>query len=81
MPADYIMRKEPDARRAFLKIRSNLGLSHEEAVLRIERAFDANFRTLLLSDEDLTDEETRGFTVEKIFPNLEELGMIRRSAN
>jgi hypothetical protein len=92
MPADYIMRKDPNARRAYLEMRSNLGLSHEEAELRIERLADANFRTVLFSstEDDLTDEEiedldqrpemwvlaARGFTVEQIFPNLEELGMI-----
>jgi hypothetical protein len=37
MPADYIMRKDPNARRAYLELRSNLGLTHEEAELRIER--------------------------------------------
>ena len=95
MPADYIMRKDPIARRAYLEMRSNLGLSHEEAELRIERLSDANFRTVLLfgaEKDDLTDEEiedldrrpemwvqlARGFTVEQIFPNLEELGMIRQ---
>jgi hypothetical protein len=72
-------------------MRSNLKLSHEEAELRIERLSDANFRTVLFSArDDLTDEEiedldmrpemwiqlARGFTVEQIFPNLEELGMI-----
>jgi len=92
MPADYIMRKDPNARRAYLEMRSNLGLSHEEAELRIERAFDAGFREILLhrAEEDgLSDEDidrrpemwvqlARGFTVEQIFPNLEELGMISR---
>jgi len=74
-------------------MRGNLGLSHEEAELRIERLSDANFRTVLLSHaekDNLTDEEiedldrrlemwiqlARGFTVEQIFPSLEELGMI-----
>ena len=60
MPADYIMRKDPIARRAYLEMRSNLGLSHEEAELRIERLSDANFRTVLLfgaEKDDLTDEE------------------------
>jgi hypothetical protein len=52
MPADYIMRKDLDARRAYLEMRSNLGLSHEEAELRIERLFDANFRTVLLARAD-----------------------------
>ena len=54
MPADYIMRKDPNARRAYLEMRSNLGLSHEEAELRIERAFDAGFREILLhkAEED-----------------------------
>jgi hypothetical protein len=96
MAADYIMRKDPNARRAYLEMRSNLGLTHKEAELRIERLADANFRTVLLSRADegdrLTDEEienvdrrpdmwielARGFTVEQIFPNLEDLGMIRR---
>ena len=89
MPADYIMRKDPNARRAYLEMRSNLGLSHEEAELRIERLFDANFRMVLSShaetDEEIEDLDqrsemwvqlARGFTVEQIFPNLEELGMI-----
>jgi hypothetical protein len=93
MPADYIMRKDPNARRAYLEMRTNLKLSHEEAELRIERLSDANFRTVLFSraeEVDLTDEEiedldrrpemwiqlARGLTVEQIFPNLEELGMI-----
>jgi hypothetical protein len=93
MPADYIMRKDLNARRAYLEMRSNLALSHEEAELRIERVSDANFRTVLLSraeKNDLTDEEiedldrrpemwmqlARGLTVEEIFPNLEDLGMI-----
>jgi hypothetical protein len=91
MPADYIMRKDVNARAAYELMRTNLGLSHEEAELRIERLSDANFRTVLLSaKDDLTDEEiedldrrpemwvlaARGFTVEQIFPNLEELGMI-----
>ena len=60
MPADYIMRKDPNARRAYLEMRSNLGLTHEEAELRIERLSDANFRTVLLfgaEKDDLTDEE------------------------
>jgi hypothetical protein len=58
MPADYIMRKDPNARRAYLEMRSNLKLSHEEAELRIERLSDANFRTVLFSArDDLTDEE------------------------
>jgi hypothetical protein len=95
MPTDYIMRKDVNARRAYLEMRSNLGLSHEDAELRIERLSDANFRTVLLSraaKDDLTDGEiedldrrpemwvlaARGFTVEQIFPNLEELGMISR---
>jgi hypothetical protein len=95
MPADYIMREDPNARRAYQEMRSNLGLSHEEAELRIERLSDANFRTVLFSHaekNDLTDEEiedldrrpemwiqlARGFTVEQIFPNLEDLGMIAR---
>jgi hypothetical protein len=93
MPADYIMRKDPNARRAYLEMRTNLKLSHEEAELRIERLSDANFRTVLFSraeEADLTDEEieeldrrpwmwmqlARGLTVEQIFPNLEDLGMI-----
>jgi hypothetical protein len=92
MPADYIMRKDPNARRAYLEMRTNLKLSHEEAELRIERLSDANFRTVLLSraEDDLTDEgiedldrrpemwvlAARGFTVEQIFPDLEDLGMI-----
>ena len=92
LPADYIMRHDPDAQRAYQEMRSNLGLSHEEAELRIERLSDANFRTVLFSraDDDLTDEEiedldqrpemwiqlARGFTVEQIFANLEDLGMI-----
>jgi hypothetical protein len=96
MPADYIMRKDPNARRDYLEMRSNLGLSHAEAELRIERLSDANFRTVLLAKADkidLTNEEiedldqrpemwvrlARGFTVEQIFPNLEELGMIRQA--
>jgi hypothetical protein len=54
MPADYIMRKDPNARRAYLEMHTNLGLSHEEAELRIERAFDAGFREILLhkAEED-----------------------------
>ena len=93
LPADYIMRHDPDARRAYQEMRYRLGLSHAEAELRIERLSDANFRTVLLfgaEKDDLTDEEiedldrrpemwvlaARGFTVEQIFPNLEELGMI-----
>jgi hypothetical protein len=93
MPADYIMRKDPNAQWAYQEMRGNLGLSHEEAELRIERLSDANFRTVLLSHaekDNLTDEEiedldrrlemwiqlARGFTVEQIFPSLEELGMI-----
>jgi hypothetical protein len=95
LPASYIIKKDPNARRAYLEMRSNLGFTHEEAELRIERCFDANFRTTILSGaekDDLTDEEiedldrrpemwvqlARGFTVEQIFPNLEDLGMIRR---
>jgi hypothetical protein len=94
LPADFIMRKDLNARRAYLEMRSNLNLSHEEAELRIERLSDANFRMLLLSrvEVELTDEEiedldrrpdmwvqlARGFTIEQIFPNLEDLGMIRR---
>jgi hypothetical protein len=84
MPADYIMRKDPNARRAYLEMRSNLGLSHEEAELRIERLSDANFRTVLLhkAEEDgLEDgdvdrrpwmwmQPARRLTVEQIFPNL-----------
>ena len=89
-------RRAPLARRAYLEMRSNLGLSHEEAELRIERCFDANFRAAILykidEPEPPTKEEfdnqdrrpemwvqlARGFTVEQIFPNLEDLGMIRR---
>jgi hypothetical protein len=93
LPADYIMRKDRNARRAYLEMRSNLGLTHEEAELRIERLHDANFRTAILSRValgDLTEEEienldrrpdmwvqlARGFTVEQIFPDLEDLGMV-----
>ena len=94
LPADYIMRHDPDARRAYQEMRYRLGLSHAEAELRIERLSDANFRTALFSraEEDLTDKEladplpdrrpemwvqlARGFTVEQIFANLEDLGMI-----
>ena len=91
-PAAYLMRNDVNARRAYQEMRNNLGLSHEEAELRIERLSDANFRTVLFSraDDDLTDEEiedldqrpemwiqlARGFTVEQIFANLEDLGMI-----
>jgi len=89
-------RRAPLARRAYLEMRSNLGLSHEEAELRIERYFDANFRAAILykidEPEPPTKEEfdnqdrrpemwvqlARGFTVEQIFPNLEDLGMIKR---
>jgi hypothetical protein len=96
MPADYIMRKDPNARRAYLEMRSNLGLTHEAAELRIERLAEAKFRTVLfykiderehLTDEGIEDVDrrpemwvqlARGFTVEQIFPNLEDLGMIRR---
>jgi hypothetical protein len=89
MAADYIMRKDPNAQRAYNEMRTNLRLSHEEAELRIERVFDANFRTVLLSKEnektddvdrrpDMWIELARGFSVEAIFPNLEELGMLRR---
>jgi hypothetical protein len=98
MPADYIMRKDPNAQWAYQEMRSRLGLSHEEAELRIERLSDANFRTVLLSSaekDDPTDEQiedldrppemwvlaARGFTVEQIFPSLEDLGMIKRSVN
>jgi len=86
LPADYIMRKDPDARRAYLEMRSNLGLSHEEAELRIERLADANFRAALVYEGEDYDEvdrrpemwvqAARGFTVEQIFPDLEDLGMI-----
>jgi hypothetical protein len=86
------LRKDIDARRAYLEMRANLGLSHEEAELRAERVSDANFRTVLFhtAEEDgLSDDNVdrrpemwvqlaRGFTVEQIFPNLEELGMIRQ---
>jgi hypothetical protein len=95
LPASWIIKKDPNARRAYLEMRSNLGLTHEEAELRIERLSDANFRTVILTRTEkdyLTDEEienldrrpemwvqlARGFTVEQIFPNLEDLGMIRR---
>jgi hypothetical protein len=90
MPADYIMKKDVDARRAYLEMRSNLGLSHEEAELRIERAAEANFHTVLFHEgEDYREADQRpemwvqarrGFTVEQIFPDLEELGMIRRDS-
>jgi hypothetical protein len=84
MPAAYIMKKDPDALRAYLEMRSNLGLSHEEAEWRIERAFDANFRTVLLAEADRGEDRrpdmwielARGFTVEQIFP-VEELGMLK----
>ena len=91
LPADYIMRKDPEARRAYLEMRSNLRLSHEEAELRIERLADANFRTALLYEgddyweadrrPDMWVQLARGLTVEQIFPDLEKLGMIRRSVN
>ena len=59
LPADYIMRHDPNARRAYQEMRNRLGLSHAEAELRIERLSDANFRTALFSraEEDLTDKE------------------------
>ena len=85
LPADYIMKKDPDARRAYLEMRSNLGLSHEEAELRIERLADANFRTALVYEgEDYHEADrrpemwiqlARGLTVEEIF-DVEDLGMI-----
>jgi hypothetical protein len=89
MPAAYIMRNDPNAQHAYNDMRTNLRLSHEEAELRIERVFDANFRAVLLSKEnekiddvdrrpDMWIELARGFTPEQIFPNLEELGMLRR---
>ena len=61
MPVDYIMRKDLNARRAYLEMRSNLGLSLEVAELRIERLSDINFCTVLfhkaeedgLSDDDV----------------------------
>jgi hypothetical protein len=97
LPASWITRKDRNANRAYLEMRSNLALTHEEAELRIERLSDANFRTVILTRaalRDLTNEEiedldrrpdiwvqlARGFTVEQIFPNLEDLGMIRRDA-
>ena len=85
LPADYIMKKDPDARRAYLEMRSNLGLSHEEAELRIERLADANFRAALVYEGDYHEADkrpemwvqvARGFTVEQIFPDLEDLGTI-----
>jgi hypothetical protein len=96
LPASWIIKQDPNARRAYLEMRSNLGLTHEEAELRIERLSDANFRTIALykidepghpSAEEIEDVDrrpemwvqlARGFTVEQIFPNLEDLGMIRR---
>jgi hypothetical protein len=96
LPASWIIKKDPNARRAYLEMRSNLGFTHEKAELRIERCFDANFRTTILTgaerEDNLTAEEiedldrrpemwvqlARGFTVEQIFPNLEDLGMIRQ---
>ena len=89
MPAAHIMARDINAQRAYNEMRSNLRLSHEEAELRIERAFDANFRVALFSKEnekienvdrrpDMWIQLARGFSVEQIFPNIEELGMIRR---
>ena len=89
-PAAYLMRNDVNARRAYQEMRNNLGLCHEEAELRIERCFDALFRSVLLhepEDDGIDDEEldrrpemwvqlARGLTVEQIFPNLEDLGMI-----
>ena len=86
MPAAYIMAKDPDAQRAYNDVRTNLRLSHEEAELRIERCFDANFRTALFSKDDEKAEDVdrrpqmwidlaRGLSVEQIFPDIEELGM------
>jgi hypothetical protein len=85
LPADYIMRKDPDARRAYLEMRSNLGLSHEEAELRIERLSEANFHMVLFHEgEDYREADrrpemwvqlARGFSVEEIFPNLEEISI------
>jgi hypothetical protein len=87
LSADYIMRQDPDARRAYMEMRNNRGLSHEEAELRIERCADANFRAAILHEGDPSEldrrpdmwvELARGFTVEQIFPNIELLGMVRR---
>ena len=88
MPASYIIKKDPNARRAYREMRSNLGLSHAKAELRIERATEANFHAVLFHEgadyreadrrPDMWVQLARGFTIEQIFPNLEDLGMIRR---
>jgi hypothetical protein len=86
MPAAYIMTRDVNAQEAYRRLRADLGLSHEEAELRIERVFDANFRTVLFYKDDEKAEDVdrrpqmwidlgRGLSVEAIFPDLEELGM------
>ena len=83
LPASYIMAKDPEAKAAFQALR-RLGLSKEEAKRQIERVFDASFRRILLSeikDTRRTDPRpecwlllAEGIPVERIFPDLVELG-------
>jgi hypothetical protein len=51
MPADYIIKRDRDARRAYVAMRTR-GMSHEDAEGEIETAFDKCFREMLATDRD-----------------------------
>jgi hypothetical protein len=84
LPASYIMARDPNAKAAFQALRKR-GFSKEEAKHQIERVFDASFRRVLRSEiEDKRRTDPRpecwlllaeGLPVERIFPDLVELGL------
>ena len=71
------MAKDENALAAFRVLRKR-GLSRKEAASRIEQVFDASFRRILLSEIDdrrRTDPRPECWMLERIFPDLEQLGL------